>query len=96
MNAPDALRITWDQNPAAQEYFSTKKAGDECEGEVKLTVKSIDDEGADLTLEAFIPEGYEEQGDTEESPTPMSMMSSPMTESPNMTPTAMLVRKTKA
>lgn len=97
VNRPDELRISFDQNPAAKEYFQDKKPGDPCklEPDSKFTVKAIDPEGVDLIVEAFIPEGYEQADDSDEHATQNLPAGSPMSNEPNMTPAAMMVRKVR-
>lgn len=95
MNKPDELRVTFDQNPAAKEYFRDKKPGDQCrlEPDSEFTVKAIDDQGVDLIVEAFIPEGYERADDGDENSKQNLPAGGPMNTEPNMTPAAMMVRK---
>ena len=88
MLGPDQIRITWDQNPALKEYLRDKKPGDKLKCELELSFKASDQEGADLIVEALVPEGYEVADEDEEPDAPA------MTGNPDgMTPTAMMVKR---
>ncbi len=88
MLGPDQIRITKDQNPAVFEYLRDKKPGDKCEFELHATLKATDQEGADMIVEALVPDGYEVADEGEEPDAPQ------MTGNPDgMTPTAMMVKR---
>jgi uncharacterized protein YdeI (YjbR/CyaY-like superfamily) len=90
MQVPDVLRATFDQNPALAEALQNSKPGDKLELELHVTLKSKDAEGADFTIEAVVPEGFEVAGPEEEQAEPGP------TSDAMMTPAAMSVRKVKA
>ena len=94
MNKPDTIRITFDQNPAVMEALRDRKPGDKFVfTRVETTIKGQDGEGADFTVEAYIPEGYEKVPDTEE-PRAETLGSGADVA---MTPAAMMIRrKTKS
>lgn len=99
MDKPDELKVSFDQNPAMQEYLADKQPGDRCEGEIQLTLKSQDTKGAVFTVEAIIPDGYEKAPDSEETNEPPAgpPISGPIAGSMSTgaipTATAMMVQK---
>lgn len=84
MQAPDQVRITFDQNPAAMEALAQAKPGDKGRAELHYSVKSIDAEGAELIVEAIVPPGYEIDEEDDKAP---------MASDATMTPAAMMVRR---
>lgn len=93
MHAPDLMRVTYDQNPAMLEAMAQVSLGDKVKFEVIATLKSKSAEGAEFTVEAVVPDGYEvdETGDK----VPPTIMGTASDEMP-ITPTAMLVRRKAA
>lgn len=93
MNKPDIFSITFDQNPALAEALRDKKIGDTLELEVHCTLKQQTAEGAEFTIEAVVPEGFEldtNQEDVNQSAGGVGALSH---SDANMTPTAIMVRR---
>jgi hypothetical protein len=90
MNKPDEVRLSFDQNPALSEATQSMALGDKLKLEMHSTLKDRDAEGIVLTVEAAVPEGYEVDEESEDA----GAISPSMTE-PNMTPTAMMVKKSQ-
>lgn len=90
MERRDTIRVTYEQNPAIKEAMRNVSEGDKGTCEVKYVLKSKDEEGVSLIIDAVIPDGYEvdEEGDG-------GTMSSGSLMAPDstMSPLAMMVRK---
>lgn len=86
MEKRDSFFISFDQNPAAAEAVKTKKVGDDFPGEIRGKIKSVQGDGIEVTVDAFIPEGFEEKED-EAQAAPMTMSGS----EPTMSPIASMV-----
>lgn len=89
MNKPDVIRVSFQQNPALAEVLGPENVGYKGKAELHFMVKSKDEEGADLVVEAVVPEGYEVGEDTE------GAAMSPAEDEP-MSPTSMMVRRMRA
>ena len=87
-NTPDKVNISFDQNPACAEAFRNAKSGDKGTMGFQYTYESGDQTGCILSVEAFVPEGYEVAKDAE-----THQMNPMSTGGDSMTATAMLVRK---
>lgn len=98
MESQSSIAVAFAQNPALAEYFAEKqkKIGDECELELKVTIKELSDTGAVLNIEALVPEGYEVAEDDDKEPKTEGMAYSPMMGSADTTiPTALAARVQK-
>lgn len=89
MQKPDEFRVSFDQNPAVKEAIQNLNNGDKLKLETHATLKQSDAEGATFIAEAYIPEGFEID-DQSETPGEMGMMNPAEA---NMTPAAMMVRR---
>lgn len=73
MTTPDKLHISWDQNPSVREALANKKPGEKLEILLHLQVDAINPDGADFTIEAAVPPGYELADDDDTAGTPGAM-----------------------
>lgn len=89
MTTLDKLHLSWDQNPSVREALGDKKLGDKCTIELHLQVDDINPDGADFTIEAAVPEGYELSENEDDA-------SSPGTIPNDATPVGMVVKSRKA
>lgn len=57
----DIVRLSFAQNPAVQKWIQDEgyKPGDKCKLELELQFNDADDLGANFTVVAAVPEGYE-------------------------------------
>lgn len=89
MQSPDRLHLSWDQNPSVREALGDKKPGEKCTIELRLQVDAVNPDGADFTIEAAVPEGYEIAKDDDNAAAPGSMPD-------DATPLGVVVRMQKA
>jgi hypothetical protein len=75
MESSTSVVVSFAQNPAVAEALQGKAIGDECEFELKATVKEMSADGVVLAVEALVPDGYEVKEEPEETPaSPPGMM----------------------
>lgn len=90
MLKPDVVRVTADQNPEFIKELEKMRIGESGKAEIRFTKKAQDAEGADLTVEAYVPEGYEIDDDQTEPNLVGPVIGN---QDAMMTPAAMMVRK---
>jgi hypothetical protein len=74
MESSTTVVVSFAQNPAVAEALQGKAIGDECELELKATIKEMSPDGVVLNVEALVPDGYEVKEETESSPAPPPSM----------------------